>query len=550
MRTYGHLAVEGADYVLSGLDPHAIMQLKRLFPKVPKGQGGPFRFKATLEQAADLTWFFQRYPPSMTADVQARLNDGLDGYRARQALADHILNGDCAPPLYTDWRPGFGARPHQVTTIELLRMFGGVLCGDDTGLGKTFVGMGAAMLPGALPAIVVCDRHLQDQWREKVEQTTTLSAHCVTQTTPYEIPPCDVRIFGWTQILGWADAFALMGVGLVAFDEMQELRNGTNTQKGMAALQLVSQARYRLGLTATPIYNYGVEIYNIMGYLRADLLGSFGDFAREWAPSGHITNPSALGAYMREQHAFTRHRKPGDRVNRIVQLVDHDAASLASIDDVARQLAETAATGSFVQRGEAMRQLDLRVRQQTGIAKAQYVADVVRLIVEGGEAVILAGWHREVYRIWMERLADLAPAMFTGSETKAEKARQKARFLAGETDVFILSLRSGRGVDGLQARCKFVVVGELDWSPQVHHQVIGRVDREGSIVDDTEDEITALYLVADDGSDPPMMEVNGLKASEAKGIVDPFDGAGEIKTDESRFRALVDRYLQKREVAA
>ena len=519
------------------------------FSKIPKASGGPYRFKPTPEIAADLAWFFDRYPAGMSEEDRQRLHRGIETFRARQDLADSILRGDYTAPLFTGWRDGFGARPHQLTTIELLRVFHGVLCGDDTGLGKTYVGMGAAMLPGALPAVIVCDRHLQDQWKAKFDEATTLTAHCVTQTTPYKLPAVDVRIFGWTQILGWADAFELMGVGLAAFDEMQELRNGTGPQKGLAASRLVECATYRLGLTATPIYNYGEEIYNVMGFLRPDVLGDRADFIREWSPSGRITNPSALGSYLREQHAFTRHRKPGDRVNRIVQSVDYDAESLASIEDVARQLAETASTGSFVQRGEAVRQLDLRVRQQTGIAKAPFVADVVRLIVEGGEPVILAGWHREVYSIWLERLAELAPAMFTGSETKTEKARQKARFLAGETNVFILSLRSGRGVDGLQARCKFVVIGELDWSPQVHHQVIGRVDREGSIVDGTDQDITALYLVVEDGSDPPMMEVNGLKASESSQIVDPFDTAKSVKSDASPLQALVNRYLSKRAVS-
>jgi hypothetical protein len=47
------------------------------------------------------------------------------------------------------------------------------------------------------------------------------------------------------------------------------------------------------------------------------------------------------------------------------------------------------------------------LRQATGIAKAPFVADFVRLLVESGEKVLLYGWHREVYSIWRDKLKDL-----------------------------------------------------------------------------------------------------------------------------------------------
>jgi len=108
-----------------------------------------------------------------------------------------------------------------------------------------------------------------------------------------------------------------------------------------------------------------------------------------------------------------------------------------------------------------------------------YVADFVRLLVESGEQVVLYGWHREVYHIWLDRMADLKPALFTGTESTSQKQEAKRRFLAKETPVLIMSLRAGAGVDGLQHVCKTVVYGELDWSPGVHEQGVGRVFRDG-----------------------------------------------------------------------
>lgn len=93
--------------------------------------------------------------------------------------------------------------------------------------------------------------------------------------------------------------------------------------------------------------------------------------------------------------------------------------------------------------------------------------------------MLLAGWHRDVYAIWQEALADFNPVLYTGSETAAGKARSVEAFTNGNARVMMISLRSGAGLDGLQFHCNEVVFGELDWSPQVHHQVTGRLRRPG-----------------------------------------------------------------------
>src|SRR6185369_11409779 len=113
-------------------------------------------------------------------------------------------------------------------------------------------------------------------------------------------------------------------------------------------------------------------------------------------------------------------------------------------------------------------------RHETGVAKAPYVAKFVRLLVEAGEPVVLFGWHRDVYDIWLEELSDLGVAMYTGTEGPAEKNRSKARFLDGSARVLIMSLRSGAGLDGIQQAGATCVFGELDWSPAMHTQCIGR----------------------------------------------------------------------------
>ncbi|WP_410962624.1 hypothetical protein, partial [Salmonella sp. SAL4358] len=69
----------------------------------------------------------------------------------------------------------------------------------------------------------------------------------------------------------------------------------------------------------------------------------------------------------------------------------------------------TVLSGSFVEAGRAARDLDLKMRMLTGIAKARSAAAYVRLLLKDSPRVLLAGWHRDVYARWMEDLAPFNP---------------------------------------------------------------------------------------------------------------------------------------------
>ena len=547
--TYGTALLKGDRWVLCDVQPHVAMKLKVIFPRIPKTSVGPFEIPNDLAHAADLEWFMDRYPMKLDQQDRHILEVGKQAFWDSRAQVEQILKFGHVPTEYAGIREGQNLRGYQAQIVETLSRVHGLLCGDEVGLGKTYTAAAACLLDGALPAGIVCQPHLQQQWASVIREFTTLTVHTIKKSKPYPLPKADVYIFRSSQVLGWIDYFHnQLKFGLVAIDEIQDFRRGVESGKGMALWHMTQNAKYRLGLSATPIYNYGQEIWHVMRFLRPEVLGSIEEFSREWC-SGYYENktvkdPKALGSFLREQHAFVRRTKAEvgkemPQVNKIIETIDYDHAEVKSIEDLARKLAIKATTGSFVERGQAARELDLLARHHTGVAKAKDVARFARMIVESGEPIILAGWHRDVYDIWLEELASLKPAMYTGTESPTQKEEAKRRFLSGETDVLIMSLRSGAGLDGLQYRCSTVLVGELDWSPGVHHQLIGRLDREGQTLP-----VTAIFLVVNEGSDPPMMEMLGLKASQASNIVDPLLGVQTVRSDRSPLQMLVQRYLK------
>jgi hypothetical protein len=541
---YGRLAWSAARsrWVMTGIAPHVAIRLKRSFPRLAVTETQAFTFSGSDDSCSDLAWFLGRYPMEMSPEDRARLDAGCAAFELCRRDAERILHAEWRPPQALGFRQGFLPHPNQLRAIELTRRLGRLLLMDDVGLGKTEAALGTIAHEDYLPAAIIVEPHLATQWAERCRQRTFLRPHVIDGTKPYALGEFDIYIFRYSNIHGWVDIAASGKFRSVVFDEIQSLRHGLGTTKGHAAAAFSGNCRLRMGLSATPIYNQGAEIHDVMEFIAPGALGNANEFLREWCGvKGVVEDPAALGTYLREQHLVLREVRSGRPINTIVHEVPYDEAAEKKSADLMRTLALKVMEGPFVERGQAARDLDMYLRMITGIAKAHHVAAYVRMLLEAGTPVLLAGWHRDVYDIWVEELREFRPVMYTGSETAAQKDRAKQAFCDGETDLFIISLRSGSGLDGLQRRCSTIVIGELDWSPQVHEQLIGRLDRPGQAAD----QVTAIYLHADGGSDPLVVSLLGLKASQARGIVDPLSGVQQVYSDESRLKQLAKDYLAR-----
>ena len=151
-------------------------------------------------------------------------------------------------------------------------------------------------------------------------------------------------------------------------------------------------------------------------------------------------------------------------------------------------------------------------RQATGIAKAPFVCQFVRTLLENGEKVLLFAHHHAVMDRYKEELRAFNPVFITGRETGGRKEEAAADFMEGRTDLCCISLRAASGLNLQRASC--VVFGELDWSPAVHSQAEDRAHRIGQ-----KDSLLCYYLVSPRGSDADIQEALGLKVSQFLGLM-------------------------------
>lgn len=608
---------------------HIIIRLKRTFAKLGSEVRGQYAISDTPENARDLEWFLLRHPMKIEGAAAKYLAARAQEHKEQESLVQRMLAGKI-PKMPVEL--AVPARTYQTDAAALYMATGGILLADDLGTGKTCTAICSFCDERSMPALVVCPTALPQQWRREIEKfAPALRVAVIQGTKPYDLtrgcrrheytrgdaahpsrcmkcgcspqeaghwpfPVPDVIVISYSKIVGWAETFAEMAseglLASVVWDECQELRrewtrnkedgSKERTQKYAAAKLIADSVQYRLGLSATPIYNWGSEFWTVMECIRPGVLGTLEEFTREWCDGSHgdqaeIKDPKAFGMYVRGEGLMLRRTRADvgrelPPLTNVPHKVDCDASFL---DDVADRCAELArfivgidkaaprglevsemgpVTPEQKAKGANMRaatELDWRLREATGLAKAVYVAEFVRMLVEAGEQkILLVGWHHKVYDQWMKLLgaregsdlADLKPVLHTGKESPKQKEEARRAFTEGDSNVLIMSLRSGAGVDGLQHVCRTIVYGELDPSPGVHAQMSGRPHRDGQ-----KDPVVAYYLVTDEGSDPHLLDLLDLKTDQAEGIRDPEqDLVEKLSGGGHHVKKLAEAFLAQR----
>ena len=375
--------------------------------------------------------------------------------------------------------------------------------------------------------------------------------HVIRGLKPYPLPEADVYIIHYLLLRGWKDVLPGQGFRTVIFDEIQELRhNGTG--KYSAASLLSEACENAIGLSGTPIYNQGGEIWNVVNILDFHFLGDWESFSREWCygyNSAMVARPELLGEHLRREGLMLRRLKSEVLTElapkrRLVQEIDWDDAVYRELmKPVAEQLRLLRATDDPSRRALIEDAICQQQRQATGVAKAPFVCAFVKALVESGERVLLMAHHHAVMDIYKRELRALHPGFITGRETDKQKDAAVSAFMSGKSDLVCISLRSASGLNLQQATC--VVFGELDWSPAVHSQAEDRAHRIGQT-----DSLLCYYLVSPRGSDRDMQDALGRKVSQFVSLmgdapISPVESALRQVEARERIRRWVERLSEE-----
>src|SRR6476646_1937966 len=424
----------------------------------------------------------------------------------------------------------------------LLKSYGNALLADEMGLGKTVQTLAyLATEKQTFPVLIVAPLVTLNNWQRetqkflkkrsrngKISENEYPSSILIRTGKAQELGKYDVYIINYDLLHKRMDDIAKLNIKTLVCDEVQHLRSKTTKKytavKKLAALDSV---KYRVGLSGTPIYNRGSEIWPIVDILRPGLLGTFEEFCEyfcyvnEKGKAIVLENKRAsLGEELRK-HVMLRRKKSDvlkelkDKV-RYKELIDSDInyyqTELGKIWERLKE-EQKSATSEFDKFSSYKRAIQSE-RQAAGIAKVPHVIEFVKNIMEIEESVVVFCHHKAIHELLHRSLSEYSPASIIGGQSDKERQEGIDRFQNGETKLIIAGLRAGNvGINLSNAR--YVIFAELDWSPAIHRQAEDRLHRIGQ-----KNTVFAYYLMGNGTLDDHVANVLVDKSYEIDAIMD------------------------------
>ena len=333
--TYGTLSYNRKSkcWTIKG-DPCVTELAKRLFPGCDGRGRGVARFTAHRRIIGELNWLMLRYPLEIKESDRPRWESALSEAREYAVQREKARE---TPEFSAPPEGSFSGSllPFQQQGLSFMLSSRRCLLADEMGLGKTVQALAFLATTAAYPAILVVPPHLIRNWQSEIERFLNpdgrLRVHVIKGLTPQKLPEADIYLIHYLLLRGWKDVLPEMGFKTAIFDEIQELRhNGTG--KYSAASLLSESCENVIGLSGTPIYNQGGEIWNVVNILDFHFLGDWESFSREWCYGYNratVAKPELLGEHLRREGLMLRRLKSdvlGELApkRRLVQEIDWD----------------------------------------------------------------------------------------------------------------------------------------------------------------------------------------------------------------------------------
>ena len=424
----------------------------------------------------------------------------------------------------------------------LLKSSGNALLADEMGLGKTVQTLSyAATEKHTFPILVVAPLVTLNNWEREIQkflkkksrngriiESESPSVTMIRTGKSEELPTSDIYLINYELLFKRDDDLAKLGLKTIVCDEVHNLRSKT-TQKYKAVKKLAAlpSILYRIGLSGTPIYNRGSEIWPIIDILKPGLLGSFKEFCEyfcyvnEKGKAIVLENKRASLRNELQKHVMLR-RKKSDVLKELKDKVRYKEVIAADTDYYLEELnkiwqkvesEQKDADSEFIKSASYHRAIQSE-RQIAGIAKVPHVINFVKNIMEIEESVVVFCHHKVIHKLLHDSLQEFFPVSIIGGQSDSFRQNEIDKFQRGESKLMIAGIRAGYVGINL-TRAKYVIFAELDWSPAIHRQAEDRLHRIGQ-----KNTVFAYYLIGKGTLDDHVANILVDKSYEIDQIMD------------------------------
>ena len=468
----------------------------------------------------DSTYTFQFSSSAALEALRSGTYDPIEFYQARLDVFNLSVMADydqlvCLPTL-----TAIDKYWYQIETArKVLRQLGGrALLADEVGLGKTIeAGLICAeyLARGMVSSLLILTpASLVSQWQQELSEKFGITAVTTDDRNPQQSLEAfwteNPRIIASLNTAKSAKHFAAVTGrtwDLVVVDEAHHLKNrATLNWKLVNALN----KRFMLMLTATPVQNSLVELFNLLTLLKPGLLQTEALFKKEYVDSknGRVPkNPDKLRSLMREvmvrntralvdvklpkRFATTITVEPSAGEQQLYQDLNDYLRSDETMDKLSRTNLLMRAGSSPRALAESLKHLTQRIpseelkalaKRATQVKQVEKAKALVEMLKKSRQKTLVFSTHKATSAYLAKTLeaADIPFAEFQGGMSLKEKDGAIAAF----RDTVSVLLASETGGEGRNIQFANVIVNyDLPWNPMKIEQRIGRIHRIGQTQD-------------------------------------------------------------------
>jgi SNF2 family DNA or RNA helicase len=469
----------------------------------------------------DRTYTFNFDTDAALTSLQTTQLETFDYYQARLDLFNLSLMADYDQLTCLSSLTAIDKYWYQIETAKkVLRQLGGrALLADEVGLGKTIeAGLIIAeyLARGMVRSLLILTpASLVSQWQlelsEKFNISTITTDARDLQQAPEEFWTENPRIVASINMAKSAKHYAFVtnrAWDLVVVDEAHHLKNRSTLN-----WKLVNdlQKRFILMLTATPVQNSLVELFNLLTLLKPGLLQTEALFKKQYMDSknGRMPkNPEQLRSLMREvmirnTRALVDVKLPKRFATTITVVPDKAEQQLyqdlsaylrlqtAGLDRLSRTNLLMRAGSSPGALADSLQQLSKRLPDEELLSLAKRAAQIkqvekakilVEMLGKSRQKTLVFSAHKatSLYLAKALQAANIPFAEFQGGMSLKEKDAAIASF-RDEVGVLLASETGGEGRNIQFANA--IINYDLPWNPMKIEQRIGRIHRIGQAQD-------------------------------------------------------------------
>src|SRR5690625_3101590 len=396
--------------------------------------------------------------------------------------------------------------PHQVETAKqaIQDMNGRAILADEVGLGKTIEAgliLKEYLLRGLVKkALILVPASLVNQWTRELNEKFFIPAIPFRKNYSWDGNDILISSIDTAKRSPHREEILQLDYDFILIDEAHKLKNHrTQNHKFVRALK----KKYCLLLTATPIQNHLIEIFNLVSILKPGHLGSYESFVKKY---GKNRNKLKQDEMLKKliQKVMVRNTRKGTSLNNTSRKIEtvwidfskkesnfykklykstHSMPTFAKITLLREICSSREACYLSLQKmgkeqniEEQIRPLIEDIEELPHHSKADKVIELIKN--HGDEKVIIFTEYRatQLYLQWYLKQHNISSVPFRGGFKSGKKDWMKQLF-KDHAQVLIATEAGGEGIN-LQF-CNIMINYDLPWNPMRLEQRIGRIHRYG-----------------------------------------------------------------------